>query len=145
MERREFIKKAGLLGAIGLTGCAKTFRYTNSKPTRSEGKDGFLARVDELRESTSTLVYTKTGPVLLVKWQGEVKAFESVCPHTMCELNDGEGEQPVIGGEVRCWIHDSYFKPGDGHYISGPANPSGKLPEFPIRIEDGKIFRAVTT
>jgi nitrite reductase/ring-hydroxylating ferredoxin subunit len=142
MERRDFLKTACMAGVAGLAGCSKTYRYTNANLPLSEGKDGFLAEVGQLKEGTANLVYSKTGPVLLVKWQGDVKAFESVCPHTMCELNDGEREQPVVNGEVRCWIHDSYFKPEDGGYISGPANPKGKLPEFKIRVENGKIFRA---
>lgn len=142
MERRDFLRNACLVGVAGLAGCAKTYRYTSAKLPLNEGKDGFLAKVEDLKDGASTLVYTRTGPVLLVKWQGDVRAFESVCPHTMCELNDGEREQPIVNGEVRCWIHDSYFKPKDGCYISGPANPNGKLPEFKIRIEAGKIFRA---
>ncbi len=142
MERRNFLKTACWAGVAGLAGCAKTYRYTTSNLPGGEGKDGFLAKVDEIQEATSNLFYTKTGPVLLVKWKGEIKGYESVCPHTMCELNDGERVQPMKNGEVRCFVHDSFFKPADGGYISGPANPTGKLPAFKIRIEDGKVYRA---
>jgi nitrite reductase/ring-hydroxylating ferredoxin subunit len=142
MRRRDFLKAAGLAGAAGIAaGCARPYRHTNARLPRNEGKDGYFMKAADLKEGVSTLVYSQSGPVLLVKWRGEIKAYQSVCPHTMCELNDGEGEQPMVNGEVRCWIHDSFFQPGDGGYISGPANPNGKLPEFKILIRDGKIYR----
>lgn len=146
MERRDFLRKglqagAASLATAGISGCAKTWRYTNAKLPYNEKPDGFLMEAHELREGIATLVYTKTGPVLLTKMGEEVHAYESVCPHTMCELNDGEREQPIRNGEIRCFLHDSFFKPGDGTYISGPARPGSTLKTFPIRLENGKIYR----
>lgn len=146
MERREFVKwacGAGLAaGTLGLGACARTHRYTVEKLPKGEGSDGFLTHEKDLKLDMATLFYTKTGPVLLVRTAEGVKGYQSVCPHTMCELNDGEREQPLKDGEIRCFIHDSYFKIEDGGYISGPAIPGSKLPEFRIKQVDGKIYRA---
>jgi nitrite reductase/ring-hydroxylating ferredoxin subunit len=142
MQRRDFLKQGAALAAGGaLMGCARIHRATNAQLPLSEKPDGYLLEADAVKVGVATLVYTKTGPVVLTRIGDTIKAYESVCPHTACELNDGEREQPIKGGEVRCWIHDSYFKPGDGGYISGPARPGSHLPDFPIRIEAGKVYR----
>lgn len=142
MQRRDFIKTTATVAATGaIMGCARVHRYNYAKLPPNEKADGFLIEEKEVKEGIATLVYSKTGPVLLTRTAEGIKAYESVCPHTACELNDGEREQPIRNGEIRCWIHDSYFKPGDGGYISGPARPGSQLPAFPIRIEDGKIYR----
>ncbi len=142
MERRGFINTLACAGALSFGACtSRPLRASVNKKPLSEGNDGFFAMEEDIKPDLATLVYSHTGPILLVRQGSEIKAYESICPHTMCELNDGEREQPMKNGEIRCWIHDSFFDVNTGAYQSGPALKNSKLPEFKLRIENGKVYR----
>ncbi len=145
-SRRNFVKGCmAVSGAIFTAGCSWKYRGMHEMEALSEKKDGLLAKEEQLKLNNATLVYLRSGkPVLLVKTEKEIKAYESFCPHTACELNDGERHQPldIKNGEIRCFLHDSYFDLETGKRLRGPAKKGSKLPDFPIRIEKGKIYRA---
>jgi len=115
-SRREAIKTCSGLALVGvLNNCGFKYRSTRIQEGFGEGKAGFLAKVSWVKEGFCTLVYTREGkPVVLVKKGGEIKAFVSICPHTECEVNDGERYQPLVKGEIRCLIHDSFFNSESG-------------------------------
>ncbi len=138
MDRRNFISVMGL--GLCAAGCAKTFRGRVANPPRHVGGDGYVGKVEDFPDDSSTLFYSKVGPVLVIKTQGKFYAYESICPHTMCELNDGEARQPLVKGELRCWIHDSYFEPESGKYRSGPADPRRPLPPVPLELRENRIY-----
>ena len=145
MQRREFLKKVGgVAAAAGLSGCAGHFRGDHPEGIRRERDDGFLSDIASLPLHKSTMVYMQKGrPILLIKMdETRVLAYESYCPHMACELNDGVSSQPVDveNGEMRCYLHDSYFDLETGERLRGPAKVGDTIPKFPIKIMDGKIF-----
>ena len=151
LNRRKVIKTCALAGISVISGCGlKPFNYRGIHKLEAfgEGEGGFLANVDWIKPNHSTLVYLKEEiPIIIANVDGEIKAYKSLCPHTNCELNDGERYQPIDirNREVRCFIHDSYFDLNTGECLRGPALMRGKkysgLTPFLIRIENGKIYR----
>lgn len=148
MQRRDFIKKLSAVGALGCSGalsaCAGHFRGDHPEGVRRERDDGFLSDVASLPLGKSTIIYMiSSRPVLLIKLsEDRVIAYESYCPHMACELNDGVSSQPVDveNGEIRCYLHDSYFDLETGERLRGPAKEGDKIPSFPIQIIEGKVY-----
>lgn len=70
--------------------------------------------------------------VLLVKRQGVVRAFSSVCPHFGCKVKWESDNDRFL-----CPCHIGVFDP-DGLVVSGP--PATGLTEFPVSIKKGKIY-----
>jgi len=144
-SRRKFLKACGVVaGATTLGACSKTYRGEHPEGVRREAENGWLSTVDSLPMFKATLVYLKTGkPILLIKKSPEeVIAYESYCPHMACELNDGVSSQPldVENGEMRCFLHDSYFDIDTGKRLRGPAKEGDVIPKFPIRIDGNQIY-----
>jgi len=126
-----------------LAGCSFKYRGVDINPAFGEGAQGFLAKKEWVKRGYCTLVYLKEGkPIVLLYHKNEIKAFVSICPHTACEVNDGERFQKLSKGRIRCLIHDSYFDPENGKRLRGPASPGSELPPFPIKFKNEKIFRA---
>lgn len=145
ISRRKFVN--GCLSAgVGLTAtsCSWRYRSTFRSPALNEQKEGVLALESDLSLNTATLVNLKSGyQVILVKTKDKLKGYKSICPHTACELNDGERDQPldVKKNEIRCFLHDSYFDIETGKRIRGPAKPGSSLPLFPVKLREGKVYR----
>jgi nitrite reductase/ring-hydroxylating ferredoxin subunit len=147
LDRREFIKDLGVVAAsLGFSACSSTYRGEHPDGTRFEGEDGFLSTVESLPMHKATMVHRKSGrPILLIKLgDGRVLSYESYCPHMSCDLNDGVSSQPVDvqNGEMRCFLHDSYFDLETGKRLRGPAKEGDMIPKFEIKIVDGKIYKA---
>ncbi len=146
ISRRKALKTCVSAGAgLLLGGCAFKYRGIHNLEPFGEAENGFLANLDWIRPNESTLIYTKEGePVILLNHKGKIVAYKSICPHTSCELNDGERYQPldVENNEIRCFLHDSYFDIESGKRLRGPAQKGSVLPQFKIEIRDGKIYRA---
>lgn len=147
LNRREFLKGMGVVaGSLGFSACSSTYRGEHPAGLRYEGEDGFLSTVESLPFDKATIVHRKVGrPVLLIKLQDmRVLAYESYCPHMACELNDGVSSQPVDieNGEMRCFLHDSYFDLETGKRIRGPAKKDDVIPKYEIKIIDGKVYKA---
>ena len=60
--------------------------------------------------------------LILVRWQGRVRAWENRCPHTGVNLEwlsdqffDPEGRH------LQCATHGALFRPDDGYCIFGPC------------------------
>ena len=147
LNRREFVKGLGVVaGSLGFSACSSTYRGEHPSGIRHEGEDGFLATIDSLPLHKATIVYRMEGrPILLIKLgDGRVLSYESYCPHMACELNDGVSSQPVDveNGEMRCFLHDSYFDLETGKRIRGPAKKDDVIPKFEIKIIEGKVYKA---
>lgn len=145
--RRHLLKTGAIVSAGVFARCGFKYRGLNRHEPIGEGEDGFLAQTAWLKPGYVTLVYLKEGdPVLIANVNGRFKAYRSICPHTNCELNDGERFQPIKNNEIRCFIHDSYFSLETGACLRGPALKRGPLRSallpFKIDVREGKIYRA---
>jgi Rieske Fe-S protein len=65
---------------------------------------------------------------------GDFVAYSAVCTHQQCTV-------AFQGGELACPCHGSMFDPANGAEVTaGPAN--SPLPEIPVEVRDGEVFRA---
>jgi nitrite reductase/ring-hydroxylating ferredoxin subunit len=147
ISRRDAIKLCTLSSAALISGCAFKFREMRRYAPFMEGADGSIASVDALKAGTAYLAKMRDElEVILINTGTRVVAYKSICPHTACELNDGEGMMQLTeNNELRCFIHDSFFNIETGECLRGPALKRGpnysSLPPFKIRIENGRIYR----
>lgn len=72
-------------------------------------------------------------PVILVRHQGCVYAFENRCSHDGSELTGGHLED----GALVCPHHGARFALADGAALCAPAYEG--LTQFAVRVEDGCI------
>jgi nitrite reductase/ring-hydroxylating ferredoxin subunit len=75
--------------------------------------------------------------VLLLNVEGELQAFDGICPHQSVPLVEGRFDGKVL----TCRAHEWSFDACTGHSL----NPKGEcLQRFPLRVVDGKVFVAIT-
>jgi len=78
----------------------------------------------------------KRPPLLLVRWEGEIRAFMNLCTHAACPLLYDEGRRQ-IACNPECG-HGSVFGV-DGSVVRGPA--TAPLFRFPTTLsEDGETL-----
>jgi toluene monooxygenase system ferredoxin subunit len=73
--------------------------------------------------------------VVVVNVNGQLHAFEGICPHQSVALVEGD----LTGNVLTCRAHQWSFDACSGKSI----NPAGEcLRRFPLRIVDGKVWIA---
>lgn len=74
-------------------------------------------------------------PAVLVHLEsGDFVAYSAVCTHRQCTVGYSEGN-------LSCPCHGSVFDPTNGGaVVNGPATQP--LPEIPVEVRDGEVFRA---
>jgi toluene monooxygenase system ferredoxin subunit len=72
-------------------------------------------------------------PVLLVRHEHGVAAFQDRCPHQGFPLSEGE----LVDGVITCRAHRHSFDAASGHGIN-PRRPC--LVALPLRLSDGRII-----
>lgn len=71
---------------------------------------------------------------------GDFKALSSVCPHLGCQVH-----WEAQNNRFFCPCHNGVFDPS-GKATGGPPGKAGqRLPEFPLKIENGLLFIEVRT
>jgi len=78
--------------------------------------------------------------LLLLRDQGEIRAYKNRCPHTGIELNwlpdqflDREGEY------IQCATHGALFRLNDGLCISGPC-VGQSLDSLPLSTDANRVY-----
>ena len=96
---------------------------------------GFVSVLDEkeLGNGEMKLVIVKDTPVLLVKQNGQIFAFNNRCPHMACGLSGGT----LDGLVIVCPCHDWRFNLKTGEY---EVEPFFKLTKYDWKIKSGKIW-----
>jgi nitrite reductase/ring-hydroxylating ferredoxin subunit len=87
-------------------------------------------------ESGSAKAFDDGGnPALLVHLEnGDFVAYSATCTHQGCEV-------AYRDGNLACPCHGSVFDPANGgEVINGPARQP--LPEIPVEVRDGEVYRA---
>ncbi|MFI4954390.1 MAG: Rieske (2Fe-2S) protein [Gammaproteobacteria bacterium] len=67
------------------------------------------------------------------KIEGEFYAFESMCTHSMFELD----EAPTEGNEIICPLHGARFCLRTGEVLAPPAYEGLRV--FPVRVDEGRV------
>ena len=71
-------------------------------------------------------------PLVVVRHNGEVRAFAGECPHQAAPMADAE----VADGKITCCLHFWTWSFADGSPVEEAEEP---LPVFPVAVEDGKV------
>ena len=93
----------------------------------------FAMAEDDLWEGEMAGVKVHGIPVLLIKKDGEIRAYEDRCCHLGVKLSEGKVTESVLTCGAHGWQFD--LKSGSG------VNPPGvRLKNFPVRVESGKVM-----
>ena len=138
ITRRDFIDmfiKGGLLVTLaGMVLPALSYIW----PVTRRGPAGGLqelARLEDIPVWGAKKVTLGASAVLVFRTPHEVKAFSAVCTHLGC-LVDWDNQKRLI----TCPCHAGVFDL-NGRVVSGP--PPKPLPEYTVKVIDGKIFVTV--
>ncbi len=97
---------------------------------------GFVdaAAVDEVPEGIVKTVMLDDIRIGICRLGSEFVAFESVCTHQDCDLEDG----PISDDEIECPRHGARFNVRSGRATRLPA--IRPLKTFPVRVESDRII-----
>ncbi|PYM17097.1 MAG: hypothetical protein DMD81_10635 [Candidatus Rokuibacteriota bacterium] len=88
---------------------------------------------DDLRDGDMRSVHVDGRGVLIVRFNGEVYAYEDRCAHQGVPLSEGT----LHGYVLACRAHEWLFDVRNGQGI----NPAlAFLRRFPVKIEDGQVL-----
>ena len=131
MKRRVFVEYTGklaVLGGCGLVGCSED----DPQPDLGNGLtvDLDTAPFDVLQEAGNWLLHPDIN-VILVNFEGDIRAFTSVCTHNQCS------RRWVFGStEATCTCHGSKYDV-EGRVIQGPAQKD--LTNFNVAINGSTL------
>ncbi|MGE3866746.1 MAG: Rieske (2Fe-2S) protein [Hyphomonadaceae bacterium] len=75
--------------------------------------------------------------LLVARQDGEVRAYENLCPHIRAPLETYDGEVRIVEKKyIMCAVHSACFRILDGSCLTGPALGQS-LKAFPIEVDDG--------
>jgi len=104
----------------------------------------YLCREDDLEElTTKQFEYSVSGDIrqgFVVKWLGNLFAYENHCPHTGVELNWHENIfLSYDKATIQCTTHGAQFTLDDGFCIWGPCLGQS-LKKIPLKLLSNKIY-----
>jgi toluene monooxygenase system ferredoxin subunit len=93
-----------------------------------------VCSADDLWEGEMESFEVNGSEVLLVSpLDGDVRAFQGICPHQDIPLIEGKFDGKVVICRAHQWVFDA--SSGEG------VNPAGcRLAEYPLKIENGDIL-----
>lgn len=132
MLRREFVKVSGsfsILTGLGLISCSED---DGPQPNLGDGIEVDLSQApfDALQEAGAWVLHPDQN-VLLVNFEGTIRAFTSVCTHSQCARNWVFGES-----QATCTCHGSKFDQ-EGKVILGPARRD--LNQFSVSVNGNTL------
>lgn len=100
-----------------------------------DGPDKFtdIAAVTDLKADEMVKADLDGRPIVLLKHDDGIHAFDGTCPHFGCGLWEGT----LDGHTVTCPCHGSQFDVTDGSLIHGPATSS--VPSYDVRSSAGRV------
>ena len=93
-----------------------------------------LADEAQVREGDLTEVDFFGRPVILLRTDGQLRAYLNVCTHL-----GGPLALAADGATLECRWHRACFEARTGQATKGPAPPASRLIRLPIRSEEGRI------
>ena len=97
-----------------------------------------VAALADLREGEPFAPEHDNLQLALCRVDGNVYAFEDICPHAYALLSQGF----VEGGEIECPLHGARFEMATGRCLTPPADKD--LRTFPVRVEGDDVYVGVT-
>ncbi len=92
-----------------------------------------VCAADELWDGEMDAFDLEEGPLLLVKIDGDYRAYQGICPHQSVPLVEGELDGLQLTCRGHNWVFD--LKTGQG------VNPRRAcLAAYPVRIRDGEVY-----
>lgn len=102
-----------------------------------------IANVNQLNNSKTLVVQAKglSNSVILIKHEGDVKAYINNCPHQDVPLNEAyKIDVNPFEKTMKCSVHDAFFRIEDGVCVEGPCWDEA-LQTVEIEVDDnGDIF-----
>ncbi|MDP8948828.1 MAG: Rieske (2Fe-2S) protein [Actinomycetota bacterium] len=94
-----------------------------------------IAKTSEVPPGSAVKFKDSGQPAVLVHLEsGDFAAYSAVCTHQQCTV-------AYKNGQLACPCHGSVFDPASGaEVVNGPAQRP--LPEIPVEVRGGKVFRA---
>jgi nitrite reductase/ring-hydroxylating ferredoxin subunit len=92
-----------------------------------------VAAESDLQEGKMVKVELENRPIVLLKHDDGIHAFEGTCPHYGCDLWEGR----LDGHIVTCPCHGSQFDVTDGHLVHGPA--TSPVPSYQVSVRQGRV------
>ncbi|PIR17725.1 MAG: cytochrome B6 [Deltaproteobacteria bacterium CG11_big_fil_rev_8_21_14_0_20_49_13] len=139
IAKRNFLTKlvGGVLGVTAVIFAAPFVRYLI--PKKNSGDANILTSADgkpvlekEIKENSSFVGFSKSGPTIIIKRDGKLRALSAVCTHLGCLVKWIPNE-----GVFFCPCHAGKFD-ANGVNISGP--PPEPLTVYNVTVvEDGTI------
>ena len=91
------------------------------------------AAVDDLQDGKMVKVSVRNRPIVLLKHDDGIHAFDGTCPHRGCNLWEGK----LQGHVLACPCHNSQFDVTDGRVVHGPA--TAPVPSYDVRENNGRV------
>ena len=132
MERRAFIKYAGTFSILAGTGLISCSEDDGPQPNLGSGLeiDLSVSPFDRLQQPGSWVLHPDIN-VIMVNFEGTIRAFTSVCTHSQCSRNWVFGTT-----QATCTCHGSKFD-YEGKLIQGPARQD--LERFNVAINGNSL------
>ena len=107
-------------------------------------KEWLAAKLDEIAEPGALEFQTGQGEWpfrgVVVRWQGEVKAYANICPHQGHPLNIApDGFFTPDRQQLICVSHGAMFDPGSGDCTFGPC-AGEQLRTLECCVRDGDVW-----
>lgn|SRR5512140_2327477 len=93
-----------------------------------------VARLADLREGEAFAAAHGNLQLALCRVDGNIYAFEDICPHAFALLSQGF----IEGGEIECPLHGARFDIATGRCLAPPADKD--LRTFPVRVEGDDVY-----
>lgn len=100
------------------------------------GLDGFILIVPKERVRSNRLLLIESGGqrILLTRVEGELCAFDALCPHQLGNLARGD----LVNGEIECPVHSWRFNIRTGASVY-PEEESLRLRHYQVQEENGAV------
>ena len=93
-----------------------------------------VATADAILPNQITLVHLNKHRIILTRWQGELWAFSSQCPHASADLTEGN----LHRGRITCPDHGYKFDIGNGRCL-WPEDEVCRLKVYVVLEENGTV------
>ena len=81
--------------------------------------------------------------VFVIRWQGELRAYENACPHAGVSLDwTPDRFFDRTGALLICALHGARFRPDDGLCVAGPCRGL-RLPALALECDGDGVLHAI--
>jgi nitrite reductase/ring-hydroxylating ferredoxin subunit len=90
-------------------------------------------------EGVPASLHCQRGELIVLRWQGRVRAYENRCPHRFTTLDWVPGRlMSADGAYLQCATHGALFRVEDGLCIHGPCQGDA-LVSVAVTVREGVV------